>query len=58
MKLYHHPLSGRSHHARPLVSLPGLPHEPAGADLQAGAHKSSDFRKLNPFVRTPVGLAA
>lgn len=54
MKLYHHPLSGHSHRARLLVSLLGLPHELVEVDLKAGAHKSPDFLKLNPFGQVPV----
>lgn len=54
MKLYHHPLSGHSHRARLLVSLLGQPHELVEVDLKAGAHKSPDFLKLNPFGQVPV----
>jgi len=54
MKLYHHPLSGHSHRVRLLVSLLGLPHELVEVDLKAGAHKSPDFLKLNPFGQVPV----
>lgn len=54
MKLYHHPLSGHSHRARLFVSLLGLPHELVEVDLKAGAHKSPDFLKLNPFGQVPV----
>ncbi|BAI75400.1 glutathione S-transferase (plasmid) [Azospirillum sp. B510] len=54
MKLYHHPLSGHAHRARLFVSLLGLPHELVEVDLMAGAHKSADFLKLNPFGQVPV----
>ncbi|PWC90725.1 glutathione S-transferase [Azospirillum sp. TSH100] len=54
MKLYHHPLSGHAHRARLFVSLLGLPHELVEIDLMAGAHKSPDFLKLNPFGQVPV----
>jgi glutathione S-transferase len=54
MKLYHHPLSGHSHRARLFVSLLGLPHELVEVDLQAGAHKTPEFLKLNPFGQVPV----
>ncbi|MDW5533623.1 glutathione S-transferase [Azospirillum sp. NL1] len=54
MKLYHHPLSGHAHRARLFVSLLGLPHELVEVDLMAGAHKSPDFLKLNPFGQVPV----
>lgn len=54
MKLYHHPLSGHAHRARLFVSLLGLSHELVEVDLMAGAHKSPDFLKLNPFGQVPV----
>ncbi|MBY6264853.1 glutathione S-transferase [Azospirillum sp. 412522] len=54
MKLYHHPLSGHAHRARLFVSLLGLPHELVEVDLAAGAHKSPEFLKLNPFGQVPV----
>jgi glutathione S-transferase len=54
MKLYHHPLSGHSHRARLLLGLLGLDHELAEVDLMAGAHKTPEFRALNPFGQVPV----
>lgn len=54
MKLYHHPLSGHAHRARLFVSLLSLPHELVEVDLAAGAHKSPEFLKLNPFGQVPV----
>ncbi|MEN2977746.1 glutathione S-transferase (plasmid) [Tistrella bauzanensis] len=54
MKLYHHPLSGHSHRARLFVSLLGLPHELVELDLKAGAHKTPEFLKLNPFGQVPL----
>ncbi|WP_448098840.1 glutathione S-transferase family protein [Luteibacter yeojuensis] len=54
MKLYHHPLSGHSHRARLFVSLLGLPHELVEVDLMAGAHKTPEFLKLNPFGQVPL----
>lgn len=54
MKLYHHPLSGHSHRARLFLSLLGLPHELIEVDLMAGAHKSPDFLRMNPFGQVPV----
>ncbi|ALG72925.1 glutathione S-transferase [Azospirillum thiophilum] len=54
MKLYHHPLSGHSHRAALFVSLLGIPHELVEVDLKAGAHKSPEFLKLNPFGQVPV----
>lgn len=54
MKLYHHPLSGHSHRARLFLSLLGAPHELVEVDLMAGAHKTPEFLKLNPFGQVPV----
>ena len=54
MKLYHHPLSGHAHRARLFVSFLVLPHELVEVDLGAGAHKSPEFLKLNPFGQVPV----
>ena len=54
MKLYHHPLSGHSHRARLFLSLLGLPHELVEVDLKSGAHKKTEFLKLNPFGQVPV----
>lgn len=54
MKLYHHPLSGHAHRTHLFVSLLGLPHELVEVDLMAGAHKTPEFLKLNPFGQVPV----
>ena len=54
MKLYHHPLSGHSHRAHLFLSLLGVPYELIEVDMAAGAHKSPDFLKLNPFGQVPV----
>lgn len=54
MKLYHHPLSGHAHRARLFVSLLGLPHELVEVDLAAGAHKTPEFLRMNPFGQVPV----
>lgn len=54
MKLHYHPLSGHAHRARLFLSLLGVSHELALVDLAAGAHKSPDFLKLNPFGQVPV----
>lgn len=54
MKLYHFALSGHAHRARLFISLLGLPHELIEVDLAAGAHKTADFRALNPFGQVPV----
>ncbi|WP_374438956.1 glutathione S-transferase family protein [Inhella sp.] len=52
MKLYHFHLSGNAHKVRLALSLLGLPYEaevPSG-----GAHKATEFLKLNPFGQVPV----
>ena len=54
LKLYRHPLSGHSHRVQLALSLMGLPHELIDVDLKKGAHKASDFLKLNPFGQVPV----
>jgi len=54
MKLYVHPLSGHSHRAWLFLSLLGQPVELIEVDLLAGAHKSAEFLKLNPFGQIPV----
>jgi len=54
MKLYVHPLSGHAHRARLFLSLLGQPAELVEVDLLAGAHKSAEFLKLNPFGQIPV----
>lgn len=54
MKLYHYPLSGHAHRARLFASLLGLPHDLVEVDLKAGAHKTPEFLKLNPFGQVPV----
>jgi glutathione S-transferase len=54
MKLYYHPLSGHAHRAALFLSLIGVPCETAAVDLAAGAHKSSEFLKLNAFGQIPV----
>lgn len=54
MKLYYHPLSGHSHRAHLFLSLAGLAHELEVVDLAAGAHKRSEFLRLNAFGEIPV----
>ena len=54
MKLYHHPISGHAHRARLFLGLLGLEHELVEVDLANGAHKSSEFLKLNPLGQVPV----
>lgn len=54
MKLYYHPLSGHAHRARLFLGLLGLDHDLVEVDLMAGAHKTPEFRALNPFGQVPV----
>ncbi len=54
MKLYVHPLSGHAHRARLFLSLLGQPAELVEVDLLAGAHKTPEFLRLNPFGQIPV----
>ncbi len=54
MKLYYHPLSGHSHRAQLFLSLLGIDADLIEVDLAAGAHKSPEFLKLNPFGQVPV----
>jgi glutathione S-transferase len=54
MKLHYHPLSGHAHRARLFLSLLGTDAELIEVDLAAGAHKSPEFLKLNPFGQVPV----
>jgi len=52
--LHGFPLSGHSHRVQLALSLMGLPHQVVQVDLKSGAHKSSEFLKLNPFGQVPV----
>lgn len=54
LKLHVHALSGHSHRAQLFASLLGLEVEIIPVDLAAGAHKSPEFLKLNPFGQVPV----
>ena len=54
IKLYRHPLSGHAHRAELALSLMGLPYESIDVDLMAGAHKTPEFLKLNPYGQVPV----
>nr|WP_316656116.1 glutathione S-transferase [uncultured Gellertiella sp.] len=54
MKLYYHPLSGHAHRAHLFLSLLGIEFELVTVDLKAGAQKTPDFLKLNPFGQVPV----
>jgi glutathione S-transferase len=52
--LHGFPLSGHSHRVQLALSLMGLPHQVVQVDLKAGAHKTPEFLKLNPFGQVPV----
>lgn len=54
MKLYYHPLSGHAHRVHLFLSILGTDFELVRVDLQAGAHKSPDFLKMNRFGQVPV----
>jgi len=54
IKLYRHELSGHAHRVQLFLTLLGLDHELVDIDLAAGAHKSDEFRQLNPFAQVPV----
>ncbi|SFA79652.1 glutathione S-transferase [Rhizobium sp. NFR07] len=54
MKLYHFPLSGHAHRAALFLSLLGVKADLIEIDLANGAHKSTNFLKLNPFGQVPV----
>lgn len=54
MKLYNFPLSGHAHRALLFLSLLGVKAEVIDVDLANGAHKASNFLKLNPFGQVPV----
>ncbi|MGF9566541.1 glutathione S-transferase [Neorhizobium sp. JUb45] len=54
MKLYNFPLSGHAHRALLFLSLLGIKADVIDVDLAKGAHKATDFLKLNPFGQVPV----
>jgi len=54
MKLHYFPLSGHAHRAHLFLSLLGIDHDVVVVDLPNGAHKSSEFLKLNPLGQVPV----
>lgn len=51
--LYHHPWSRASSVVWMLEEV-GVPYELRWVDLMAGAHKTPEFRKLNPMAKLPV----
>ena len=52
--LYDLELSGNCYKVRLLAALLGVPLEIVPVDFMAGAHKTAEFRKLNPFGELPV----
>ncbi|MEQ8392731.1 MAG: glutathione S-transferase [Thalassospira sp.] len=54
MKLHYFPLSGHAHRAHLFLSLLGVDHQVINVDLANGAHKSTEFLKLNPLGQVPV----
>lgn len=54
MKLYYDTPSGHAHRARLFLSFIGEPAEIVTVDLAKGAHKASDFLKINSFGQVPV----
>ncbi|MEQ6289918.1 glutathione S-transferase [Vogesella sp. GCM10023246] len=54
VKLYTFPLSGHAHRVRLALALLKVPTELIEVDLRSGAHKQTDFLKLNVFGQVPV----
>lgn len=52
--LYGYKLSGHSHRAELMLRLLGLPYRFEEVDIFAGAHRTEDFRRLNPLGTVPV----
>jgi glutathione S-transferase len=52
--LHRFPLSGHAHRAELFLSLLGLDATLVDVDLRGGAHKRSDFLRLNRFGQVPV----
>ncbi|ROZ79600.1 glutathione S-transferase family protein [Ramlibacter sp. WS9] len=54
IRLHRMALSGHCHRIELFLSLLGLPYELVEIDLAAGAHKSPEFLRMNPFGQVPV----
>jgi glutathione S-transferase len=54
IKLHRMALSGHCHRIELFLSLLGLPYELVDVDLAAGAHKTPEFLRMNPFGQVPV----
>jgi glutathione S-transferase len=54
IRLHRMALSGHCHRVELFLSLLGLPCELVDVDLAAGAHKTPEFLRKNPFGQVPV----
>jgi len=54
MKLYWHPFSIFPRRVRIALLEKGIAWDDVMIDLPGGAHRSADFRRLNPFAQVPV----
>jgi glutathione S-transferase len=54
IRLHRMALSGHCHRIELFLSLVGLPYELVEVDVAAGAHKSPEFLRMNPFGQVPV----
>jgi glutathione S-transferase len=54
MKLYWHPFSIFPRRVQIALREKGIPCEEVQVDLPAGAHRTPEFRRLNPFEQMPV----
>jgi glutathione S-transferase len=54
MTLYDYRRSGHAHRIRLFLSILDLPHESINVDMQKGAHKDPEYRKLSPLGQVPT----
>ena len=54
IRLHRMALSGHCHRIELFLSLLGLPYELVEVDVAAGAHKTPEFLRMNPFGQVPV----
>lgn len=54
LRLFDFAPSGNCYKVRLMLSLLAVPHEIVPVDLDAGAHKSEEFLKINPLGQVPV----
>jgi glutathione S-transferase len=54
IRLHRLALSGHCHRIELFLSMLGVPYELVDVDLAAGAHKSPEFLRMNPFGQVPV----